>query len=95
MQLVEGTCVKMRVKSKNLKFILVLLKYDVDLHKVIGLIRIISKMVKMHLNFCQNPGNQNVIRVIQIRKKIAILVFSILLVFFQFSWITEKKAYKG
>ena len=37
MQLVEGTCVKMRVKSKNLKFILVLLKYDVDLH-VIGLI---------------------------------------------------------
>ena len=31
MQLVEGTCVKIRVKSKNLKFILVLLKYDVDL----------------------------------------------------------------
>ena len=35
MQLVEGTCVKMRVKSKNLKFILVLLKYDVDLHTVV------------------------------------------------------------
>lgn len=40
MQLVEGTCVKMRVKSKNLKFILVLLKYDVDLHTCYNELRI-------------------------------------------------------